>query len=246
MEWAGDAAEAHAQHERVARLRGWGYAAEWLTKASCGRWSRTSTPTRSVTRHRVLPGRRLDGPGAVYRSAREPGGRAGGRIRAGARVDELLSTGGVVRVVRLTSGETIAADLVVNCTGQATNSVTAERGLHVPMASTLGLLAYTAPTATTLRRVIQAAGGIAIRPDGAGRLVVHSNDADEMLKPETPARADIPLVVEMMAHAARIMPALAGHGAEAARIAVRSDPRRRASGGGSAAGDQRLLRRRHP
>lgn len=221
LEWSDPPGRA-AQRARAGRLRDWGYAVEWLTAAE----ARALEPD-------LDPSALGDAPVAYFpeeawmEPARYVGAlltrftALGGTIRTGITVAGLTLQGGRCVGLRSAAGEELAADMVVNCTGAAINSVTPEPGLHIPMASTPGLLVVTAPAATTLRRLIQAPGGIALRPDGGGRVMIHSKDADEAPGAPTATSLTHPAVETMLAAAARVLGPLAGVPADAMRLATR-------------------------
>ncbi len=225
LEWASTPAELQMQQTRMTRLQQWGYAAEWITREQL----RALEPDIEVSEINdapiaYYPDEGWIDPGLLVAALLARVRALGGKLRPGASVVEITHDGGVARGVRLEGGEVLAADLVVNCAGATVNTVTPDTLLHVPMASTMGLLAITAPAATTLRRVVQAPGGIAFRPDGAGRVLMHSNDEDEKLGPEATPTPDMPAVARMLAAVARLLPAVAGVPAEGVRIGRRPIP----------------------
>ena len=64
----------------------------------------------------------------------------------------------------------------------------------------------------------------AIRPDGAGRIVMRHWDFDAMVDPDTPTEPHPPFIGDLLARVVGVLPALAGARAEAVRIAVRPMP----------------------
>ena len=225
LEWTTDEAERGVQRARADRLQGWGYSVSWI-----------SAPEARALEPDLDPAALGDAPVAWYPDEgwMDPGiyigallhrfAALGGRLLTGTQVSALLLRGGAVTGVRTARGETIGADLVINCTGGAVNTVTREQGLHVLMASTFGLLAVTAPAAVSLGRVIQGPGGLAMRPDGAGRVMLHSNQADLHLDGSTQPDSGMPEATEMAAQAAHLLTPLAAVPIEAVRIAVRPIP----------------------
>jgi glycine/D-amino acid oxidase-like deaminating enzyme len=65
----------------------------------------------------------------------------------------------------------------VNCAGPQAGSVAELVGLTLPMRNTRGVLVYTSPVAVEVSRVVHAPG-VHLRPDGAGRLLLHTPETD--------------------------------------------------------------------
>ncbi len=138
-------------------------------------------------------------------------------------VADLIVEAGRIRGVLTQSGERIAGDLVVNCAGRWCNETTRDAALHIPLAPRLGLLTFTPPAPVTLSRVLRTPI-IDVRPDGAGRLMLHDNAMDAELGMDAVASADLPQAQAMADAAARLFPAITGLRAEAARIVTRPVP----------------------
>jgi glycine/D-amino acid oxidase-like deaminating enzyme len=147
----------------------------------------------------------------------------GATIRCGVRVTDLVVEGGRACGVITAAGERLDADLIVNCAGRWTNDVVADANLRIPMAPRLGFLAFTPPGATTLSRVLRTTL-VDMRPDGAGRLVLHDNDVDERVNPDTPLPPMMQHAEAMTNAAARLLPMLSGIVPEAVRRAIRPVP----------------------
>ena len=164
-----------------------------------------------------------------------------------AHVEQVLVVGGRVRGVALRGGQTVEADWVVNCAGRwaDTLAVVDLPRLRLPLAPTLGLLVFTPPVASGLRRVVHSPS-INMRPDGAGRLMLHADDIDEALAAETEPGVGSPLVQEMLRRAAVVLPGMGQVAAEAVRIGIRAIPADGLSAVGAMPGSGRLLRGRHP
>jgi len=226
LDWrATDSARAELA-DRVERLRAWGYAVEWVTPAQL---------------HEIEPDIDLktvgDAPIAFYplegwldpivymhamlRAAAE----RGTVVRTLAHVEHVLVDGGRARGVALRGGQKVEADWVVNCAGRwaDTLAVMDVPRLRLPLAPTLGLLVFTPPVATGLQRVVHAPS-INMRPDGAGRVVLHADDIDDALAPEAEPGVESPLVQEMVRRAAGILPGIGQVAAEAVRVGIRAIP----------------------
>jgi glycine/D-amino acid oxidase-like deaminating enzyme len=63
-----------------------------------------------------------------------------------------------------------------------------------------------------------------MRPDGAGRLVLHDNAIDLDFAIDSPVSPTMPQAVKLMENVTRLLPHLAGLEAEAVRIAIRPIP----------------------
>jgi glycine/D-amino acid oxidase-like deaminating enzyme len=212
--------------DRVERLRAWGYAVEWVTP---DRW------------HELEPDVDLnsvgDAPIAFYplegwldpivyaHAMLRAAGAHGAVVRTRAHVEQVLVSGGRARGVALRGGQQVEADWVVNCAGRWANtlSVVDMPRLRLPLAPTLGLLVFTPPVASGLRRVVHAPS-INMRPDGAGRLLLHADDVDDALAPEAEPGVGSPIVQEMLRRAAAVLPGMGQVAAEAVRIGIRAIP----------------------
>ncbi len=225
VEWTATEDEFRIQRARMARLLDWGYAADWIDAKQL-RALEPDIDEATIADRPIAyyPDEGWLDPAPFIRALLSRFAALGGIVRTGARVADIIHAGGATRGARLRDGTVVVADIVVNCAGAAINSVTPDTALHVPMASTLGLLAITAASPTTLRRVVQGPGGIAFRPDGAGRVIIHSKAEDENLGADTAPSPDLPAAARMVASVARLLPAIAGAPAEAVRIATRPIP----------------------
>jgi glycine/D-amino acid oxidase-like deaminating enzyme len=127
--------------------------------------------------------------------------------------------------VRTCDDETGRTDAVVNCAGPGAGEVAALAGVDLPMRNTLGLLAYTAPSAVAVGRVIHAPR-IHLRPDGGGRLLLPHRTADAAVSRHIEgSRIAEPGAAEAMLHLAEeLYPGLHGIKVEASRIGVRVIP----------------------
>ena len=224
LEWAATDGGREELRAKVERLRSWGYAAEWLTPAQM-----------TALEPDVDPRTAGDGPiafcpeegwldavpyaHAMLRLAQ----RGGATLHHGARVTAVLVERGTVRGVRTAAGDSFDADVVVNCAGRWADEVARLAGLHIPLTPTAGLLVFTGPAPTGLRRVVRAPR-CHLRPDGGGRLVLQTDETDAQVTAETPASPALPQAAELVKRAAELLPAIAGVAPEAARIGVRPCP----------------------
>jgi glycine/D-amino acid oxidase-like deaminating enzyme len=147
---------------------------------------------------------------------------AGAVIRTGQRVESFEIVGDRVSAVRLAGGELASADVVVLAAGPETETLAASAGVRLPMKPSPGLLAITEPIATGLGHVVHAEG-IALRPDGGGRIILFSRAVDGTLAPDVrTVDRDAAPVREIVDRGAALVPALAGVPAETVRIGRRA------------------------
>lgn len=222
-EWgAGDAGLATLT-AKVARLRAWGYAAEWLTPAEMRDLEPDITLPPAVARVAFYP---LEGyvdaallVGTLAHAART----AGATIRPFCRVAAIAQNGGRIVGVVTADGERIAADVIVSCAGRWSAEIAALAGIALPMANTVGLLAVSGTAPVQLRAMVTAPG-VNIRPDGAGRLRIQSTDFDHLFQPDTPTVPIPDAAYHALDRATAVVPNLAGVGLQAALIGVRAIP----------------------
>jgi glycine/D-amino acid oxidase-like deaminating enzyme len=86
-----------------------------------------------------------------------------------------------VRSVQLASGRRLHADAVVNCAGPQAAEIARLVGLHLPMSNTRGILVHTSPVAISVSSMILAPN-VHVRPDGGGRLQLHSYQHDDSVQ----------------------------------------------------------------
>ncbi|MBA2597246.1 MAG: FAD-binding oxidoreductase [Chloroflexia bacterium] len=212
LAWFRDPARAVALQEQVERLRAWGYAAEML-------------PAREVLAD-LEPGLALPDPetpvawfpeeawvDAVVLTHRliEAVRNAGGRVLTGPQrqVVAIATEDGRVSTVTLAGGQTIPVASVVNAAGAEGERIAALVGRRLPLTAPRGLTvrAEMREGSDPLRRPVRT-DGIAIRPDGPGRiLIVPQGEPEDM--PSGAIPRDDPRVAEVMTMAAAAVPALA-------------------------------------
>jgi glycine/D-amino acid oxidase-like deaminating enzyme len=126
--------------------------------------------------------------------------------------------------VHTCDGQTVRTDAVVNCAGPGAGEVAALVGVDLPMRNTVGLLAYSAPTAVAVGRVIHAPQ-IHLRPDG-GRLLLHNTTTDAAVSEHNDGSriAESGAAQAMLRLAEELCPGLRGIKVEASRIGVRPIP----------------------
>jgi glycine/D-amino acid oxidase-like deaminating enzyme len=212
------------QRESFRQMKDWGYGVEWMD----ARKVKELEPDINVEAVNGAPILYYPEEGwvdpALYVAwlLRAASARADVALHTRTRVSALRTDAGKVTGVRLGNGDYVAADAVVNCAG----SWSADRidGVPiVPMASTVGIVAFTLPVATTLRRQFHAED-LDVRPDGAGRIMIHKASVDRTLPEQRrldPAGAEGRALLDA---ASQYLPALAMTEIEAIRTTMRPIP----------------------
>ncbi|SEB57133.1 Glycine/D-amino acid oxidase [Nitratireductor aquibiodomus] len=144
-------------------------------------------------------------------------------LRSETPVREVLLEGDTVSGVLTSGGERIEADVVVNCGGRWSSELVGQPRLQVPLAPTVGLIAYTPSLPTTIRKVLRTPG-LNLRTDGAGRLLLRANDLDAEVGEGDAPQPDHPVAQKLVQRLWKLVPALQGVPVEAVRIAVRPIP----------------------
>lgn len=222
LEWGGDDAERERLRRKVDSVRDYGYEARWLTRADVLRLEPDMNPAE-------LPSDEI-----AYFPAE-------GWIEPARMIGHLLSTaaeriwhdavtgidvgGGLVRSVRLASGRRVAADAVVNCAGPGAAGVAALAGLRLPMRNTRGVLIYTSPVAVAVSRVVHAPH-VHLRPDGGGRLLLHTHDIDGAADVSDSGTVDVDqgAVDKVVEAGCALYPAIRAASVESVRVGERPIP----------------------
>lgn len=181
LEWATDPAH-HAELEaRVARLRAWGYAADWLDRAAIRDLEPRLRPEPDVEQAALFPDEAaIDGP-LLARHLAQLAQQHGANLRYACEVVAIERANGRVSAVRLANGERLPTDLIVNCAGPAADRVAALAGRRLPLAPTLGLVVRVSGAPAAVQRVVHAPQ-LHLRPDRDSLLILHHADADDALE----------------------------------------------------------------
>jgi D-hydroxyproline dehydrogenase subunit beta len=149
----------------------------------------------------------------------------GAVVRTNARVTEV--DGGTVRTE---DGTRHDADVVVSCAGRWTTQVAALAGADVPMldpdlagSATVGFITTTAPLPVRLSRVLTTSR-LNLRPDGGGRLMLHTLDLDRMVDPATPIPPNGELVRTVVRRLGDVLENTDGVTVDQVRIGQRAIP----------------------
>lgn len=217
-------AERETLTAKVRRLQEWDYPSELLTPAQLRELepdldiSALGDPTIAY-----WPGDGWLDPIPYAHAMMQAAARHGATLHRGARVSEIGLQGGRITGVTTADGRQFDADRVVNCAGRWGNETSRNPELHIPLAPRVGFLVFTPPAPVSLQRVLRTSI-VDLRPDGAGRLMLHDNDMDTLIADYATPSAGMEEAHALVRQAARLYPALETMMPEAARITVRPVP----------------------
>ncbi|MBS0562042.1 MAG: FAD-binding oxidoreductase [Proteobacteria bacterium] len=225
VEWK-HGAEGDALVDKVGRLRDWDYAAELITRARLLEMEPGIDPAAvGDAPIAFYPDDGWLDPVLYIDAMLRAATGLGAKLRIHTPVAGLAMRGGRAAGVRTPAGETIAADLVVNCAGRWSNDPLEDAGVRVPLAPTVGVLVFTPPVAGGVSRVVRSPL-VDLRPDGAGRLMLIRNNDDEAgVDPDAPPGPDHPLARSLIARTRALLPGIGDVQAEAVRVGVRPMPK---------------------
>jgi glycine/D-amino acid oxidase-like deaminating enzyme len=224
LQWEEEPERAARLQRTVERLRGWSYPVEVVGRNEALALEPDLAIAPHVAEIVLAPDEAYVEVIPFVAALMAAAGRLGATFLAGHRVTALVLGGGRVRGVKAANGACLEGDAVIDCAGVAAGEIARLAGVHIPVGREPGRLVYTAPVATTLRRLVHAPG-VHFRPDGAGRVVlaehahdgvVAEGDAADGTSTWTPA--------DSLASAARHLRSLAGARVEAVRVGVRPMP----------------------
>ncbi len=225
LAWARDERQQAELERRVARLREWGYRAEWRTATEVARDLEPrlalGEPARPVA---YFPEETwVDAPRLAERLA-ELAAEAGATVRTGAEVTGIDLAGGRVATVRTAGGGRLAVDAVVNAAGPGADRVAALVGRSLPLAPTAGLLVRVGVAGSPLGRVVHAPE-VNLRPDGPDHLLLHHDTIDPLLGERRTVPTTDRLCVDLLERARRVLPvALESASVVAASVGIRPIP----------------------
>lgn len=223
LTWAVEADAQAKLTERVERLRGWGYAAEWRDTDALAELEPHVRPPQADLPIAYFPEEAwADAPLLALRLvtlAQE----LGAQLRTDSAVTGIETTGSRVSGVRLADGERIAVDAVVNAAGPSADRVAAILDLPLPLAPTSGLLVRVHTGTDLVGRIIHTPR-VNIRPDGPGHLLLHHDSIDAQLDDRDSLPLDDPLCHELLDRARQVLNGLDNAEIVAARIGVRPYP----------------------
>jgi len=176
---------------------------------------------------------------------------AGATIVAGERAAGFATANGKVTGVRLSSGEILAADIVVVAAGRGSQELLSTISVRLPLLSAdvrssevVGLLVISRPLAMPIGRVLIADDAM-IRPDGGGRIIIHDYRMDVLVTADTPVVPVPEPAVRLLRDTERHVRGAGDAGVESARIGKRGSPRMRPAGCRPHPRPRKSLRLRH-
>ena len=218
LEWAADDDGLAALRAKVAGVLDYGYEAQWLTRADVLRLEPDLDPA-------ALPADGIayfprEGWIEPVRLVAHLLATSGAALVRDDAVVGLDVTDGLVRAVHLASGRQLAADAVVNCAGPQAARIAGFAGLTLPMRNRRGVLLYTSPVAVSVSRVVHAPR-VHLRPDGGGRLLLHTEDIDDAANQ---ASVDPSAIESVLAAGCALYPGMAAAAVESVRVGDRPIP----------------------
>jgi glycine/D-amino acid oxidase-like deaminating enzyme len=178
LEWAAGDAGREELRQKVAGVLAYGYEGRWLSQAEALRLEPDLDPAGlPADEIAYFPREGWIEPTRLIGHLLSSAVSGGAELVRSDAVTGLDVTAGVVRAVRLASGRRLPAAAVVNCAGPQAARIAGLAGLVLPMRNTRGVLIYTSPVAVSVSRVIHAPH-VHLRPDGAGRLLLHTQEID--------------------------------------------------------------------
>lgn len=202
LTWSSDPSRGADVLERVQELGRSGYSAHALSPAAVLRDFEPDLRIAPGVEHvAYYPDEGYVAVVPMIRHLLDEARRHGARLMTGQTVIGMSLDGNRVTGVQLGDGTSMEADRVVICCGRHSGALAALAGAHIPMldpavpgSPAVGLLARTRPLFARLSTLV-CADELMMRPDGGGRLLVHSDPLDAVV---AAGGADDRLVAEQL------------------------------------------------
>lgn len=123
--------------------------------------------------------------------------------------------------VAVADGQRLSADVTVLAGGPRSAELAGWCGVELPMRDAPGLLVTTEPAPVRLGRILHLPG-LAVRPDGGGRLLLANDGIDKQIEPSGGGLGVADAAAELVRRAVAFVPRLAGVGVESSRIGLRA------------------------
>lgn len=223
LAWSGDALKYDELHRRVERLQCWGYRAEWKNATEVNTELEPNLAFSGATmRIAWFPDESwLDGP-LYVRSLLEEAITLGACVRIGQEVVDLTPEADQISV-KLSDGQTLTADAVLNSAGPSAGRIASMVGRHLPLEPTRGLLMRVEVEPGTISHLIHSTD-VNIRPDGDNHVLVHHDSIDPLIGDRDTIPLDDHHCRELCRRARRILPGVTGRRITETRVGIRPYP----------------------
>jgi len=224
IEWYSNEQDWPAQLENADQMREWGYGVEWISKARLAELEPEIDHSAIADSPLVYYPEEGWVQPALYaawllRAAKE---KWGAEIKPFSGVKSVDVRNGAAKAVKTADGAVHEADAIINCTGSWASHVL-EGVPAIPMASNMGILGFTLPVATTLRRQFHM-DDLDVRPDGAGRLMIHKISADSLVTEMKSLDTSGPEAQHLLDAVRKVLPAVQPDDMESIRTVIRPIP----------------------
>ncbi|OHV31527.1 MULTISPECIES: NAD(P)/FAD-dependent oxidoreductase [Pseudofrankia] len=226
LQWAADDDERAHLRRKVGGVLDYGYEARWLSRAEVLHLEPDIAPGElPADGIAYFPREGWIEPARLIGYLLSSAVSRGAELVTGDAVIGLVAPAGAVRAVRLASGRQLSTDAVVNCAGPRAGAIARLAGLALPMRNTRGVLVYTSPVAVSVSRVVHAPR-VHLRPDGAGRLLLHTHEIDGAVRVSGTGEISVdPSAVENILEAGRALyPGTRAATVESIRVGERPIP----------------------
>jgi glycine/D-amino acid oxidase-like deaminating enzyme len=223
VEWAASEKDQERLWKRVARLADWGYPVEWISQAEAQEVEPELQLSGFVPNEIALfpRGARYE-PAVLCHELLERARFRGASLHVQDPVTEFKTADGRITSVLTASGRRVGADVVVNCAGPDAAPLAALAGTQLSLQRIPGFIAAITSERVPLRAIVHA-GDLNLRPDGNGRILLHSWVEDAGLDPGRPNERLIR--GERLLHQAReVVPGIASAELQGTRFGVRPVP----------------------
>lgn len=228
LQWvyADDRDQSQRLRETVSRLRSWGYRVETL---SPDRVMREMEPDVLIDPDRVEEVFYTPYEGWVNGIGLAHGAATAAVRQYAAKLihDEVVGLdgpNGAVDTVRLASGGSLPADVVINAAGPDAAQVAAMAGVDLPITRQPGMLITTEPAPISLTAVVHSPEGN-VHADGGSRLIIHRDDYDARAESEQPIDLEEAICQRALDNLTPVLPGLKGMRPEGTRLGVRPMPK---------------------
>ncbi|WP_131736409.1 NAD(P)/FAD-dependent oxidoreductase [Actinomadura roseirufa] len=225
LEWADGEAGRAELRAKVARVLEYGYEARLLGRADVPALEPDLDPTGLPDEIAYFPREGWVEPVPLVGHLLARATSGGAEVVRNDAVTAVETGADGVRGVRLASGRGIAADAVVNCAGPRAAEIARLAGLDLPMRNTRGVLVYTSPAAVSVSHVVHAPR-VHLRPDGAGRLLLHTPEVDAAVRVSDAGEVtvDEPAVEKVVEAGRALYPGIRDVEVESVRVGERPIP----------------------